>query len=151
VAPAGISTVLGDTLTFVMSLLVSSMLTPFPVAGVVRETVSVPVVLTTIVAGPDMTTDPGGATVTVAVAAGMPAAVAVIVVDPVDTLVTRTPTLEEVALMDTLGLTVAIPGLLDARAMSTPPAGAGPDSINVRIPSVPFPVMIKLDGVMERV
>ena len=68
--PAGMVTVDGDTLTLVGSLLVRSTLSPLPVAGVDKVTVRVPVWLNPIVAGPDRLTDPGGATVTVAVASG---------------------------------------------------------------------------------
>jgi len=149
--PAGTRTVDGDTLTLVGSLLVRSTLSPFPVAGVDRVTVRVPVWLNPMVAGADRLTDPGGATVTVAVASGMLGALTWITVVPTPTLITRAPMPVELALMVTLGGTVATLGLLDVRVKSMPPAGAGPDSVKIKVARFPFPRIVRVAGVIVRV
>ena len=143
-------TEVGDTLTLVPSLLVRSTVTPFPVAGEDSATVRVPVVLNPILAGPDMLTEPGGTTVTLAVASGMFGPLAWIRAVPTDTLVKRTVMLVELGLMDTPGNTVATLGLLDVRVRSMPPAGAGADSVKVRNPWFPFPVIVRLAGTIVR-
>src|SRR5262249_40289019 len=91
------------------------------------------------------TMEPADCTVTLAVAFGMFAAAAVMVVLPGATDVTGTFTLGAPALNGTLPGTGAGPVLLEPRLTVIPPAGAGPERLSAKF-CVVMPEMVRLRG-----
>jgi hypothetical protein len=136
VAPGAMET-LGVTVTLERSLL--SRVTITPPAGAACDRVTANVAdcpsPTVVVAG--TLTDSTACTVTLAVALGIPGALAVIVAEPAATPVTGTGTLVAPATKFTLPGTVALLGLLELRVTVNPPAGAGADRFSVRFPVLP--------------
>jgi len=115
-------------------------------AGVVRETLRLPVWLMPIVAGPVRVTAPGGVTVTFAVVSPKPGAVTWITAVPALTLVICTLTLLVLALTGRNEGMVATAGLLELSVNSMPPAGAGVASSSVRVAVLPLPRIVMSVG-----
>jgi hypothetical protein len=81
-----------------------------------------------------------------AVALGIPGALAMMTAEPAATPVTGTGTLVAPATKFTLPGTVATPVLLEFRLTAKPPAGAGVDRLSVRFCVLPT-VIVRLPGV----
>ena len=84
----------------------------------------------------------------VAVTAGMFVPLAVMIEDPGATPVTGTVTVVVVAKMVTVAGTVATPGVPELRLMTTPPTGAGEESVKVRL-CVAVPIMLTVGALKE--
>ena len=150
VAPAVMVTDAGDTVTFDVSPL--ERLTVTPPAGAGAPSVTDRLVdwprPTLVLAG--IVIVPGVATVTVAVALGMPVALAVIVADPGATPTTGTVVVVAPAAKFADAPTVAAAVLFELRLTVKPPAGAGPDNVRVRF-CVAVPMILRVPGVKLRV
>jgi hypothetical protein len=146
VAPAGTVTLDGDTDTLLLSVEANWIVTPPAGAALESETDRFAVWLSARVAGPVMTNEPGGTTVTVTVASGTPGALTCRTVEPAATLVSRTPVLVDVADRNTSPGNDRIPGLLDVMVKSSPPAGAGPESNRLSVAVAAVPRMLTGEG-----
>src|SRR5579864_4847854 len=146
VCPAAMVMLLGDIVTFVVSLLLSATVTPPAGAAVPRVTANAADWL-----GPTVTLEgsvmvPGATTVTLALASAMLGrALAWMVAAPGATPVTVTVALLAFAAKLTVAGTVAAAVLLELKLTLTPPAGAGADRFKVRF-CVPVPVILMLAG-----
>jgi hypothetical protein len=146
VAPSGIETVVGATVTFEVSLLASDTVTPPAGAGVPKVTANEadwPNPTDRFAGKPII---PGTTTITLAVVSGtFGRALAWIVADPAPMPVTGTVTLVALAAKLTLGGTVATAVLLELRLTAKPPAGAGVDRFR-KVFCVPAPLKVRAAG-----
>ena len=146
VAPAGMVTEVGVTVSLCVSLLARFTVVPPAGAGLDKVTVSVPVWLSTIVAGPERLIVPGGSTVTVAVTSWVTGDVRRMTVVPGATAVTGKLSELHPAFMTMLELTVATDGFVEVAVKVMPPAGAGAERVNPSNRSSPGAGMVRLEG-----
>jgi hypothetical protein len=139
--PGAIETVVGETVTFVGSLLDNTTWTPAAGAGFDKVTGNEALWLAPTTT-PDVRPSDPKITVTLAVALP-PGVVAVIVAGPAETPVTGTLTVVAPCVKLTLAGTVAAPVLLEERLTVSPPDGAGAVKFNARFIVVPA-VIVKL-------
>jgi hypothetical protein len=147
VSPCGIVTEAGVTVTLLVSLLARFTVVPPAGAGLDKVTVSVPVWLSTIVAGPERLIVPGGSTVTVAVTSWVTGEVRRMTVVPGATAVTGKLSELHPAFMTIVGATVATDGLVEVAVKSMPPAGAGAERFRFKDPWRPGAAIVSVDGV----
>ena len=144
VAPCAILTVWGDSV--ILASFVSVTATPPDGAACERATVKVAVCPScSDVLGVDNVMFPGDATVTLDVLSANPGALAVTTVVPGETPVTLKLTTWVPCETGSDGGTVAMPVMLDFR-VKVIALGAGPERVNVRVPSPVVPRTVKLAG-----
>jgi len=131
--PARMVKLVGEMVTVLLSVLDNVTVT-FPTAGCGSVTAKVACFPRPTVGLFGRPIEPAGTTVTVTLVFGTFGAgvLAVIVAGPTATAVTGTIVVVAPGANDTLAGTVATPVALEVRLIVKPPAGAAPDSVNVR-------------------